>query len=148
MGTEGHKWLQFVELRYSNPVSELWFLANVLHPKYVGKSLSQSELRDAKEVMMNEYPDLIANFIEFNGSWKESYNSAFETISSCSISSFVRAQIATDCRLRDARTVWFAGFYHYRLHLQDLKGYFRPSGLSTLMSETDSGMKKQQSWPL
>ena len=62
MGTERQEWLQFVEFRYSQSVPKLWFLVNVLHPKYVGKSLSQSELRDAKEVMMNEYPDHIAAY--------------------------------------------------------------------------------------
>ena len=36
--------------------------ANVLRPKYVKKSLSQSELRVAKEVMIREYPDHFADF--------------------------------------------------------------------------------------
>ena len=46
---DAREWLEIVEKRYEKPVPKVWFLANVLHPQYVGASLTKKEWKDAKD---------------------------------------------------------------------------------------------------
>ena len=95
MGIEGHEWLQVVETRYANSVPKLWFLSHVLHPKYVGKSLTQRELKDAKDAVTAEYGDHLREYIDFIVAEKEQFNAAFESVPECAPENFIRAQMST-----------------------------------------------------
>ena len=62
---EKREWLSFAETRYIKAVDDVWFTANVLHPKYGGKALTKCELKRSigfiKEILHLE------DFISFLG---------------------------------------------------------------------------------
>ena len=50
---DAREWLEIVEKTYEKSVPKVWFLANVLHPQYVGASLTKKNERMPKIAFRN-----------------------------------------------------------------------------------------------
>ena len=91
MGTEGHEWLEVVEKRYENSVPALWFLAYLLHPSYGGDALTQKEIKDAKSYAIENYPELMSDFITYLSCKKEDIITSFKKLGNCKASDYLKS---------------------------------------------------------
>ena len=65
--SEQREWLLLADTRYNNAVSDVWFAANVLHPKYGWQQITQSELKLAMEFIKEFHEEALEDFVLFIG---------------------------------------------------------------------------------
>ena len=58
IGPEAREWLEKCETRYV-AVPDVWYAANLLHPKYVGGNLSEYEMKRALEWVKSNHPECV-----------------------------------------------------------------------------------------
>lgn len=93
MGTEAKEWQEKTSNRYDKCVSALWFVANALHPKFLGKRLTQDEWKTANDWVNNHCPNLMGSFCNFIGGDNEKVKKEFEKSGEkIKLDNFVRAQ--------------------------------------------------------
>jgi len=85
--------LQCAIKRYNLAVHTSWVVANILHPKYIGKNLTTDEWKSAKEWVKSEFPDALPHFINFIGGDKDRMNSEFMEAKSSRVSHFLNSEI-------------------------------------------------------
>ena len=90
--SEQREWLLLAETRYNNAVSDVWFAANVLHPKYGGQQLTQSELKLAMEFIKDIHEEALEDFVLFIGGENVKFYDEFKKIGDVKIN-FVKAQV-------------------------------------------------------
>ena len=93
--SETATWVEIVEKRYEKSVPKVWFLANVVHPQYVGASLTNKEWKDGKDCVSEYYPGFLPDFIEFIGSKKDAFTASFCSMNECRTEDSIRSQILT-----------------------------------------------------
>ena len=90
--SEQREWLASAE-RYERSLPDVWFAANVLHPKYGGEKLTQSELQRAMNWIENNRPGEKHDFLTFIGGGKSKFLEEFKNFESVKLSNFVQAQV-------------------------------------------------------
>ena len=63
--SEQREWLLLAETRYNNAVLDVWNAANVLHPKYSGQQLAQSELKLAMEFIKEFHGEALEAIVRY-----------------------------------------------------------------------------------
>ena len=67
------------ETRYAAAVSASFFAANILHPEYLGRTLTKSQLKHAGEWIKAEYPNAVSDFFDFIGDGRDKIEKEYET---------------------------------------------------------------------
>ena len=81
-----------VEKRYKEAVLPVWFVSNILHPKYLGQRLQREETKQAIEWVQKNANDSYSCFVNFIGGDKSNFASAFQNYSGCKLRNFVECQ--------------------------------------------------------
>ena len=90
--SEKREWLLLAG-RYNNAVSDVWFAANVLHPKYGGQQLTQSELKLAMEFIKEFHEEALEDFVLFIGGENVKFYDKFKKIGDVKTTNFLKAQV-------------------------------------------------------
>jgi len=81
-----------VNNRYTQAVSPVWFVANILHPEYLGHKLSMAERKEAMEWVQNNDPGTYGNFVNFVGGDKDKFCTAYRKASGTKLKNFIECQ--------------------------------------------------------
>ena len=65
--TDFREWLENCQARYNVSVPDVWFVANLLHPKLIGNRLTQFELQKAVSWIKENKPGELTAFLNYIG---------------------------------------------------------------------------------
>ena len=85
-------WLQEWCMKSITPV---WFVANILHPRFCGNGLTSYENKEANKWIdeMNQHQSVLTEFIDFIGDDRSVLRDAFAKTPNCKLKNSVKAQI-------------------------------------------------------
>ena len=71
----------------------IFFAANILHPEYLGRTLTKSELKHAGEWIKAEYPNAVCDFFDFIGDGRDKIEKEYETCGRSKPIGFMKSQM-------------------------------------------------------
>ena len=90
--TEFQEWLEKCEARSNVSVPDVWFVANLLHPKLIGNRLTQFELKKAVSWIKENKPGDLTAFMNYFGGEKEQVKEAFTEATEAKVENFLKVQ--------------------------------------------------------
>ena len=93
MGSDGREWLENAKQDMLLLYLHLFFAANILHPEYLGRTLTKSELKHAGEWIKAEYPNAVSDLLDFIGDGRYKIEKEYETCGRSKPIGFMKSQM-------------------------------------------------------